>query len=114
MPVPQISYVETLQGVWFQQELVTDVVRSLTFPPEMRPARLVLSVHTNAIRVRWDGGDPTTTLGHQLTAGAGGQASDASRIFQLLGPLRIRAFRYVRDGTAAAEIAWTLEALEVL
>lgn len=101
-----------LRGVYFQQEVVTDVVKSLNIPVGLTQVRVVLSVHANGLRVRWDGGDPTPTLGHQLMMAASpGAGSDASRLFELQGSDRIYSFRYVRDGSADSEIAWTVEAV---
>lgn len=35
-----------------------------------RPVKAFLTVETNSIRVRWDGTDPTASVGHLLTAGS--------------------------------------------
>jgi hypothetical protein len=97
-----------LRATRFVQVMVSAAAIGFDIPPGMSPRRVILSIHTNAVRVRWDGGAPTETLGHQLTAGAG-PANDVSRGFELMGTEAIRNFRMCRNATADAEVAYTLE-----
>jgi hypothetical protein len=110
MPVvlPVIDGAGSLRALKFVQVVVSTTVIGFDIPPGVSPRRVIVSIHTNAIRIRWDGGDPTPAVGHQLAAG-GGPAADASRGFELLGAEAIRNFRMCRYGASDAEVAYTIE-----
>ena len=63
-------------------------------------SRLWLTVNTNAVRIRYDGTAPTTSVGHRLTAG-----NDVL----LSGNTILANFEIIRDGSADAEVFVTLE-----
>jgi hypothetical protein len=98
-----------LTPVFFKQVLVSTTVLALEIPDGIIPRRVVLTVHPNALRVRWDGkGVPTTTEGHQLVAGSGPSA-DVARGYELIGEPEIRGFRMIRNGSTDSETAYTIE-----
>lgn len=57
----------------------------------------------SAIRYRWDGLCPTTSIGHKLAAGTP---------LQLVGRKKIVNFRFIRDGAVSAVVTFTLDATE--
>lgn len=59
-----------------------------------------VDVDTTAIKYRWDGGDPTTSVGHNAAAGTS---------FLLHGAQRIAAFRAIRNGGADAVLNVTFD-----
>jgi hypothetical protein len=91
----------------FQQVTVSSTVVALVIPAGVIPRRLVLGVHSGAIRCRWDGGNPTSTVGHLMQASTG--AVDMTHMGELIGAAAITGFRMIRDGTTDAEVAYTLE-----
>jgi hypothetical protein len=109
MPVvmPLIDGSGPLRALSFTQVMVTDTAVGFVIPVVVVPRYVVMTIHTNALRVRWDGGTPTTTLGHQLTIGSGAPG-DVSKGFELTGVDAIRNFRMCRSGSADAEVAYTL------
>jgi hypothetical protein len=108
MPVPVSPYGDIgLTPIQFQQITVSTTVTALIIPAGAVPRRAVVSVHSGGIRVRWDGGDPTTTTGHLWQASSG--AVDLTRAAELVGSLAITQLRMIRDGTSDAEVAYTLE-----
>jgi hypothetical protein len=72
------------------------------------PTRCILNVQTSGIRFRWDGVDPTTTIGHFLQA-AGGPV-DMTRFITITGAAALANFRMIREGVGDATVAYTLEA----
>lgn len=54
-------------------------------------SKVYLSVETNPIRIRWDGGDPTSALGHLLTAGTS---------IEIEGEKNVKQLRMIRQGGA--------------
>jgi hypothetical protein len=93
-------------AVSFQQVTVSTTAMALTIPPGIRPKMVFLSVHTNGIRYRLDGSDPTTTVGH--VAAAAGGPSEAIVATGLIGERLIVNFRMIRNGAADAEVAYTI------
>lgn len=109
MPVvmPLIDGFGPLRALSFTQVVVTDTVVGFVVPVGQLPRYVILTIHTNALRVRWDGGMPTTTVGHQLTIGSGAPG-DVSKGFELTGVDAIRNFRMCRHAGADSEVAYTL------
>ncbi len=68
---------------------------------EVATARVLhLTVSANALRYRYDGGDPTTAAGHYVpTSGS----------LILYGAADIAAFKMIRDGASDATVQVTLE-----
>jgi hypothetical protein len=62
--------------------------------------RIRLTVNTNAIRYRFDGGDPTTTAGHYLATNG---------TIPIDGSENVANFRIIRDGGSSASVSVTLE-----
>lgn len=56
-----------------------------TFAPADQPRAksCLISVETNPVRVRYDGGNPTTTVGHLLTAGDSMRINGAGSVTNL-------------------------------
>ena len=63
-------------------------------------SRIWLTVNSNAVRIRYDGTAPTTSVGHRLTAG-----NDVL----LSGSNVLALFEIIRDGSTDAEVFVTLE-----
>ena len=59
-----------------------------------------IDVDTTAIKFRWDGGDPTSSVGHSAAAGTS---------FLLHGAQRIAAFRAIRNGGSDATLRVTFD-----
>lgn len=59
---------------------------------DSKAERAYMTVQTNSIRVRWDGGTPTQGNGHLLASG------DA---IEILGPKAIQQFKMIAEGSAA-------------
>jgi hypothetical protein len=97
-----------LRATKFVQLLVSTTVIGFDLAPGTTARRVFVSVHTNAIRVRFDGGTPTPTEGHQITAGSGAPG-DVSRGIELVGSDSIAKFRMCRNGSTDSEVAYTSE-----
>lgn len=57
-----------------------------------RAVKIFLTVETNSIRVRWDGTDPTASVGHLLTAGSS---------LTIIGDQNCSRFRMIRASADA-------------
>jgi hypothetical protein len=88
-------------AISFQQVTASTTALALVFPEGAIPKRVWLTVHTNAIRYRYDENDPTTTSGHRL--------ANTGAPLELIGSQAIQAFRMIRDASADAEVAYTVE-----
>jgi hypothetical protein len=88
-----------LTAVAFQQVTVSTTAVALSIAEDVIPKRVWLTVHTNAIRYRFDA-DPTATEGHKL--GTNGT-------LEIIGATAIERFRMIRDAAADAEVAYTVE-----
>jgi hypothetical protein len=89
----------------FQQVTVSTTPLSLVVGAG-NPNICFLGVQTNAIRVRFDGVDPSTTVGHLIQASAG--AVDMTKQITITGAAAIAAFRMIRDGAVDAVVAYTM------
>lgn len=70
-------------------------------PADEDPATVaVISVESNGIRFRYDGGTPTSAIGHALSSGA---------TYELLGADNIANLRMIRSGGADATVHLTYE-----
>lgn len=65
----------------------------LTNPQNLQATACLVSVETDAIRVRYDGTDPTAGVGHPFAAG---------ETFPVLGAARLRLLRMIRQTTDAS------------
>jgi hypothetical protein len=65
----------------------------------LRASKVFLSVETNPVRLRWDGGDPTAALGHLLTAGTS---------IEIEGEKNVRQLRMIRQGGADGTVMVTV------
>lgn len=83
----------------FAQVTVGAVAVGLTIPGGATPHRAVLSVQGQPIRYRYDGVDPTSSVGHLAAAGSE---------LELIGATRISQFHMIRQGTDAT-VAYTIE-----
>jgi hypothetical protein len=89
-----------LRTVAFQQSTVSTTAVALPAAGES-PKRAVITVHTNAIRYRLDGTNPSTTVGHLAPTGT---------VIELMGPTEIASFRMIRNAAADSEVAISIEA----
>jgi hypothetical protein len=64
--------------------------------------RVRLTVNSNALHFRYDGGDPTTSAGHQVPTNG---------TLILDGNHNLKALRLIRSGASDATVAITLERL---
>jgi len=63
-------------------------------------ARAVISVNSGAVRVRYDGTNPTVSIGHVFQIG---------NVFQIVGNGNLNTLSLIRDGTNDVILAITLE-----
>ena len=70
-------------------------------PADESPATaVIISVETNGIRFRYDGGEPTSSIGHALASGA---------TYELPGAVNVSQLRMIRSGGADATVHLTYE-----
>jgi hypothetical protein len=89
----------------FQQVTVSTTPLALVLGAG-NPTLCFLSVQTNGIRVRFDGVDPSTTVGHLVQASAG--AVDLTKQITITGTAALTTFRMIRDGATDAVVAYTM------
>jgi hypothetical protein len=90
---------EGLQVVAFAQATVSTTVLALAVPEGTLLKRAWITVEGRAIRYRFDGSDPSSSLGHVAAAGSS---------LELIGDAAIRNFRMVRQ-TSNATVTYTVE-----
>lgn len=92
--------------ITFGEGTVSDTALALTDIGDITAAqldkadRVRLTVNSNAIHYRYDGGDPTTTSGHYVGTNA---------TFVIDGHANLQALRLIRSGSSDATVAVTLE-----
>jgi hypothetical protein len=89
-----------LKALGFQQVTVSTAALALSVRSLTSAQRAWITVETAAIRYRYDGLDPSTTVGHRLAAGG---------TLELLGSTSITQFKMIRDGATDATVAYTVE-----
>ena len=95
----------------FQQVTVSSTVLALVIPGGSIPRRLVLGVHSGAIRVRWDGGTAKFDRGPSAAGEHGRGGYDAHGGADRRGG--DYGLSHGPDGTTDAEVAYTIETEEV-
>ena len=89
-----------LRAIGFQQVTVSTAALALTIPPGMVPKRALVSVEGQPIRYRYDGATPTSGQGHVALA---------ATELELIGSVKIAAFRMIRQGSDAT-VTYSLQA----
>lgn len=105
MPSPKINIVAGLhQAFAFEVLTVTNATKgctALTYKNATNTAqRAIFTIETTNVRYRYDGGAPTTAVGHLL------YANDS---LVISGRKNIDNLRFIQAGTATASVAVTYE-----